>query len=118
MMTLYDFMGSGNGYKVRLALAHLGLPYKLDRARHPEGRDAHAGVPGQEPQRPHPDAAARRRQLTSPNRTPSSGTSPTARGCSPPIRFARYADAAIILFEQYSHEPYVAVARFWGSRRA
>src|SRR6187402_870434 len=29
MMTLYDFMGSGNGYKVRLVLEHLGLPYKL-----------------------------------------------------------------------------------------
>ena len=29
MLTLYDFMGSGNGYKVRLVLAHLGLPYTL-----------------------------------------------------------------------------------------
>ena len=29
MLTLYDFMGSGNGYKVRLLLAQLGLPYKL-----------------------------------------------------------------------------------------
>ena len=29
MMTLHDFMGSGNGYKVRLVLAHLGLPYRL-----------------------------------------------------------------------------------------
>ena len=29
MMTLYDFMGSGNGYKVRLALAHVGLSYSL-----------------------------------------------------------------------------------------
>ena len=28
MMTLYDFTGSGNGYKVGLVLAHLGLPYK------------------------------------------------------------------------------------------
>ena len=28
MMTLYDFTGSGNGYKVRLLLAQLGLPYK------------------------------------------------------------------------------------------
>ena len=61
MLTLYDFMGSGNGYKVRLLLAQLGMPYKLDRARHPEGRDAHAGIPGEEPQRPHPDAAARGR---------------------------------------------------------
>ena len=29
MMTLYDFMGSGNGYKVRLLLAQLGSPFKL-----------------------------------------------------------------------------------------
>jgi glutathione S-transferase len=29
MLTLYDFMGSGNGYKVRLLLAQLGTPYKL-----------------------------------------------------------------------------------------
>ena len=29
MMTLYDFMGSGNGYKVRLLLAQLGTPFKL-----------------------------------------------------------------------------------------
>src|SRR4029450_8820086 len=29
MMTLYDFMGSGNGYKVRLVLGQLGPPYKL-----------------------------------------------------------------------------------------
>ena len=26
MLTLYDFMGSGNGYKVRLLLAQLGRP--------------------------------------------------------------------------------------------
>ena len=29
MLTLYDFMGSGNGYKVRLLLAQLGIPYEL-----------------------------------------------------------------------------------------
>jgi len=29
MLTLYDYMDSGNGYKVRLVLAKLGLPYKL-----------------------------------------------------------------------------------------
>jgi glutathione S-transferase len=27
--TLYDFLPSGNGYKVRLTLKHLGLPYEL-----------------------------------------------------------------------------------------
>ena len=29
MLTLYDYMISGNGYKVRLVLEQLGLPYKL-----------------------------------------------------------------------------------------
>ena len=29
MLTLYDYMDSGNGYKVRLTLAALDLPYKL-----------------------------------------------------------------------------------------
>ena len=29
MLTLYDYMDSGNGYKVRLVLTHLGLPYRL-----------------------------------------------------------------------------------------
>jgi glutathione S-transferase len=28
MLTLYDSADSGNAYKVRLALAHLGLPYE------------------------------------------------------------------------------------------
>jgi glutathione S-transferase len=32
MMTLYDFMGSGNGYKVRLVLDHLGLPTRWSSA--------------------------------------------------------------------------------------
>src|SRR4051794_20754238 len=29
MLTLYDFTGSGNGYKVRLLLARLGIDYRL-----------------------------------------------------------------------------------------
>ena len=29
MLTLYDNWDSGNGYKVRLLLAHLGLDYRL-----------------------------------------------------------------------------------------
>ena len=33
MLTLHDFMDSGNGYKVRLTLAHLGLPYRLVERR-------------------------------------------------------------------------------------
>ena len=28
MLTLYDFLPSGNGYKVRLLLAQLGIPFR------------------------------------------------------------------------------------------
>ena len=28
MMTLYDYLDSGNGYKIRLLLAQLGQPYR------------------------------------------------------------------------------------------
>jgi glutathione S-transferase len=34
MLTLYDYLDSGNGYKVRLLLSLLGVPYdriELDR---------------------------------------------------------------------------------------
>ena len=65
------------------------------RARHPEGRDAHAGVPGQEPQRPHSDAAARGRHATSPNRTRSSGTSPRAPSSRRTDRLGARRDAAM-----------------------
>ena len=29
MLTLYDFLPSGNGYKVRLLLSQLGIPFRL-----------------------------------------------------------------------------------------
>jgi glutathione S-transferase len=29
MLTLYDYLPSGNGYKVRLLLSQLGLPFKF-----------------------------------------------------------------------------------------
>ena len=61
MPTLYDFLSSGNGYKCRLLLHQLGIALRAGRARHPQGRDAHARVPGQEPERQGPGAGARRR---------------------------------------------------------
>ena len=96
-----------------LVLAHLGLPYTLDRTRHPEGRDAHAGVPGQESERPHPDAAARGRQ---PSRRVGRHHLVPGRGHQRSRRRAGWRAPQTLqwmFFEQYSHEPYIAVARFW-----
>ena len=46
----------------------------------------------------------------SPNPTRSSGISPKARIFSRPIEWARAEALSWMFFEQYSHEPYVAVA--------
>lgn len=60
MYRLYDYLPSGNGYKVRLVLKHLGLPYELVEvdikagesrtseflARNPNGRIPLLEVPG------------------------------------------------------------------------
>jgi len=112
MLTLYDFMGSGNGYKVRLLLAQLGLPYRLVECD----------------------------ILTGATRTPAfleknpNGRIPTLRledgthlaesdailwylaedtPFQPADRLQRAQTLQWMFFEQYSHEPYIAVARFW-----
>ena len=33
MVTLYDYLPSGNGYKVRLLLSQLGIPFRLEDSR-------------------------------------------------------------------------------------
>jgi glutathione S-transferase len=112
MLKLYDFSGSGNGYKVRLLLAQLGLPYELVEcdilkgdtrtpeflARNPNGRiptlrledGAHLA-----------ESAAILWYL-------AEGT-PFA----PRDRLTRAQTLQWMFFEQYSHEPHIAVVRFW-----
>ena len=83
MMTLYDFMGSGNGYKVRLVLAQLGLPYKLVERDILKGETRTPEFLAKNPNGRIPTLAARGRHATSSSRTPSSGTWPRAPGSRP-----------------------------------
>ena len=59
--TLYSMQSSGNCYKPRLLMHQLGLPFRAGRDRSRARRDAHAGIPGAEPQRPGAAAGAARR---------------------------------------------------------
>ena len=61
MYTLYSMQRSGNSYKVRLALAQLGIPYRLVEIDILQGRKPHAGIPRQESERPGAAARGRRR---------------------------------------------------------
>jgi glutathione S-transferase len=112
MLTLYDFMGSGNGYKVRLLLAQLGLKYTLVE------RDILKG------ETRTPEFLAKNPNGRIPTLQLEDGTHLAesdailwylAEGTrlAPETRLERAQTLQWMFFEQYSHEPYVAVARFW-----
>ncbi len=112
MLRLYDYLASGNGYKVRLLLRQLGLPFErieLDilkgetrtpafLARNPNGR-----IPTLE--------------LEDGTHLPESNAILwyLAEGTPflPQERLARAQALSWMCFEQYSHEPNIATLRFW-----
>jgi len=109
---LYDSPVSGNCYKVRLLLAHLGLPYErrtmavVDRSNRPEV------LGGLNP------------SLRVPTLVLDDGRSLGESGAIlwyfgegtrfvPEDPYDRASVLQWMFFEQYDHEPNVAVARFW-----
>ena len=112
MMLLYDNPASGNCYKVRLLLAQLGLDYErreldvVDRSnRRAVLGDLNPGlrVPTLvlDDGRPLGESGAILWYL-------ADGTE-----LAPTDPYDRAQVLQWMFFEQYSHEPYVAVARFW-----
>jgi len=109
---LYDYWESGNGYKVRLLLAQLGLAHErieLDilqgqtrtadfLAKNPNGR-----IPLLELSDGRVLAESNAIQFYLAHRTPLLSDDP----------FDRAQILQWMFFEQYSHEPYLAVVRFW-----
>ena len=112
MYRLYDYLPSGNGYKVRLLLTQLGIPFELVEVDIMQGRDPHAGVPRQESQRPHPALELEPGVFLAESNAIlfylAEGT---------PFLPDRPLERAQVLqwmcFEQYSHEPNIATSRFW-----
>ena len=112
MLTLYDNLSSGNGYKVRLLLKLLSIPFKH------EIRDVYLGETrkadflainpvGRVPTVVFEDG----RVLTESNAIMHYFASGT-----PYLPVDPYPQAQCLqwmFFEQYSHEPNIAVARFW-----
>ena len=112
MLRLYDYLPSGNGYKVRLALARLAIPYELVEV------DIHKA------ETRTPDFLRRNPIGRVPVLELDDGT-PLAESnailwylaedttLAPRGRLARAETLRWLFFEQYSHEPNIAVARFW-----
>ena len=110
-MKLYDYLDSGNGYKVRLALAQLGMGYDWEECDILRGATR------------TPEFLARNPNGRIPTLELDDGTFLAesnaiiwylAEGSPllPPDRLGRAQALQWMFFEQYSHEPYVATPRF------
>jgi glutathione S-transferase len=112
MYRLYDYLPSGNGYKVRLLLTQLGIPFELiplditqGETRTPEflQKNVNGRIPLLEvnPGQFLPESNAILLYL-------SEGTP-----FFPSDRWEKAQVFQWLFFEQYSHEPYIATSRFW-----
>ena len=112
MLTLYDYMASGNGYKVRLVLAHLGLPYKLVECDILKGETRTPEFLAKNPNGRIPTL-----ELADGSFLFESGAIVWYLADGTPLvaqdRKARAQTLQWMFFEQYSHEPCIAVARYW-----
>lgn len=111
-MKLHQMAMSGNCYKVRLAAHQLGI--KLELVDYP----LHGGLTRQpEFLAKNPNGRVPLLELHDGLCLPESGAILfyLAEGTHlvPADRFARAQMLQWMFFEQYSHEPYIAVARFW-----
>jgi glutathione S-transferase len=111
-MLLYDSPVSGNCYKVRLLLAHLGIPYErrtMDVVDRSNRRDVLGGL----------NPALRVPTLVLDDGRPLAESGAILWYLGEGTRFVPedpYDRAQVLqwmFFEQYDHEPAIAVARFW-----
>jgi len=112
MLTLYDYLPSGNGYKVRLLLAQLKVPFRLVEKDILKGETRTPEFLAINPDGRIPavvfDDGRRLAQSDAILFYFAEGTPFLSAD-----RFERAETLQWMFFEQYSHEPYVAVARFW-----
>ena len=112
MIRLYDFLPSGNGYKVRLLLHQLGIPYELVEMDITKGETRTPDFLAKNPNGRIPLI-----ELDDARFLAESGAILFYLAQSTPFfpdeRWQRAQVLQWMFFEQYSHEPYIAVARAW-----
>ncbi len=112
MLRLYDYLDSGNGYKARLLLHLLGEPFALVELDIMKGETRRPAFLAKNPAGRIPVLETEDGRFL-----PESGAILwyLADGTLflPDDPWARAQVLRWMFFEQYSHEPFVAVARFW-----
>jgi len=110
-MHLYDYLDSGNGYKARLLLAQLGMKYDWTELDIDKGETRKPDF-----LRRNPNGRIPTLQLDDGTYLPESNAilwylSEGSRFL-PPTQLGRAQVLQWMFFEQYSHEPFVATARY------
>ena len=112
MLKVYDFTGSGNGYKVWLLMSQLGVPFKRIECDILKGETRTPAFLAKNPNGRIPTL-----ELEDGSFLFESGAILwyLAEGTpfAPADKLSRARTLQWMFFEQYSHEPYIAVARFW-----
>ena len=111
MYKLYDFLPSGNGYKVRLTLTQLGIPYEYQEVDILTGESRTPEFLSMNPNGKIP-------LLKTPETTLSESNAillHLAEGTRliPEDKLDRARVYQWLFWEQYSHEPFIATSRFW-----
>ena len=111
MLTIYGMADSGNCYKVKLAAEQLGIPYRWVEVNSARGETRTAEFLARNPNGKVPTLG-----LEDGTFLPESNAilNYLAAGTPllPPERLPRAQVLQWMFFEQYSHEPYIAVARY------
>jgi glutathione S-transferase len=112
MYKLYDFMPSGNGYKVRLLLTQLQIPFELIKLNILEGETRTTEFLAKNPNGKIPLLEI------APNKFISESNAILYYLSQETAYFPqdKYEQAQVmqwLCFEQYSHEPNIATPRFW-----
>lgn len=112
MLRLYDFLESGNGYKVRLLLTQLGIPFERIEVDILKGKTRTPDFLALNPNGRIPAL-----QLATGEILPESNAILYYLADGTPFLPATRLERAQVLqwmcFEQYSHEPNIATSRFW-----
>ena len=111
-LRLYDFLHSGNGYKIRLLLTQIGMPFERVEVNILKGETRSPEFLSKNPNGKIPVLEIEtEKYLTESNAIMvylSEGTE-----FFPHDRFSRAQVLQWLFFEQYSHEPFIATSRFW-----
>jgi glutathione S-transferase len=112
MLHLYDYLASGNGYKVRLLLRLLGRPYRLTEVDILKGATRTPAFLAKNPNGRIPALEFEDGTVLWESNAILFYLADGTR-LLPTERLQRAQVLQWMFFEQYSHEPYIAVMRFW-----